>query len=927
MLKARLLYQRVSPAMRHPPEALPTRSITMVNKFVKLQAFSAVIILGLLATSYFILPSGTIGAPSQLDGARENQKSPNAAAVDLDVDFLHYYLDSVFEQIETHARDPETEFGLDDTFFHIMTDDWSTVYGGDTDKYSFDNILTYFGLWSTYYAYLGEQELIETFKDAIVGSPLYTNFGSVNGSAFRWKMGQNGTNPVDTYHLVDNALSLFSLLRYCDTNSVAPANTTALNLYKYLSNVLWHPDDYFLGSNGTDPGEAMSYNNLLGALVLSMLARNKATIFSGSIKSQAENLAQRAFAAVNISGIFEQFGASQGVENNFRESRTIGDRSLKTNALGVAAFADFYLRSGRAAANKSALTLAENLCQVIWDHFYEPDMGTSGGFVDVLNGGDGSIKINQTSLEGNAYWLLALGRLFEASGNITYYEKAIEVYQQVVANLWDETNLGFIRSTGDLGTDSNKSVGENALFYLFLKEIDEAYWKTKLTFTTPMTELVVHAGSMVNFTWQYNMTFTSENNVDINQGIGKANVTMNLRYDSNGSFINAISNYTNVNGTCTFLYPLPEELPLGLYSIYAFANRTGFGTAYQVTYFSIVSNISVPSEIDPAIKIVQGESIPFNLTFTNERNNATYVICNGTGPELSMNAATFFLANNTETNANLTIAAGIDAPLGDQKFNLTLVNDSRVIFETQLDVEVLPAVSFEYLEFSRSIVAGVNGEMFIVLENARPTTQESVNITLRGADLQDVTQLISLQPKERVKVYVPLNYTGTHLTGTVTFDVNVSRYTQTIQSSTYTSNLARAIEIQGVSTSTGVVQGRSFYVNIRALNNVNITRQIDVSFKVNGQLVKLEANITLTPGENDLIVEVNPLTSNPWDVTTYELDVNITVGSETVFQDRLLVQSILSIESIIFAYVLPIVFPIAIILILLQRKKKRDMLR
>jgi hypothetical protein len=443
---------------------------------------------------------------------------------------------------------------------------------------------------------------------------------------------------------------------------------------------------------------------------------------------------------------------------------------------------------------------------------------------------------------------------------------------------------------------------------------------------------VVYVNPIINLTCQYNVSWVRDytSNIGINytisQGIPWANVSFTLR-NSTGDVIAKIENYTNENGSFNLLYTLPADLPLGTYIIHGYANRTGYGlkpTKILTTQFSIISNISV-SKIDPAIQVVQGETKEFNITFSSTRNNAMWVKYNGTGTGLNLSEQTFLLANNNVTSHLMNITAGLDALVGSHDVVLTLVNDSITLFAYLLTIEVLPAVTFEYVEYAQKIVAGFDGQMYIMLENARPSAQETVNVILSGEDLEAITLPVTLQGQEKVKVYVPLNFTGTFNKGALNFQVNLTRYTQILASNTYTTELVPAIEVQSFSTSTEIVQGRDFYINFQAINNKNVTQPVQLYININGQLTQVEIN--LLPGQNNIIVPRSPLTVNPWDFGTYTIDITVKVGGSAIYQDRLSVTAMTSVENVLFCYVLPIAIPIAAILIFIQRQKKRELLR
>ncbi|HMF34314.1 MAG TPA: hypothetical protein VKK79_23005, partial [Candidatus Lokiarchaeia archaeon] len=145
----------------------------------------------------------------------------------------------------------------------------------------------------------------------------------------------------------------------------------------------------------------------------------------------------------------------------------------------------------------------------------------------------------------------------------------------------------------------------------------------------------------------------------------------------------------------------------------------------------------------------------------------------------------------------------------------------------------------------------------------------------------------------------------------------------------YTIQEVTALQIQDITASTQVPQGHALYIAVQAFNNLNTTQSVDIY--LNGK--PWQIGVAIVPGANNIFLTLDPLNPlypivwNPYDLGSHNVNVTVIASGTTLVTQNFAIQSTVPIENVLLFYVLPVVIPIAAVLISYQRKKKREMLR
>ncbi|GAF91453.1 unnamed protein product, partial [marine sediment metagenome] len=140
---------------------------------------------------------------------------------------------------------------------------------------------------------------------------------------------------------------------------------------------------------------------------------------------------------------------------------------LDVNALGIITLLEFWVGSGM---ESDFLEKAVNLYNSLDDHLWNL---TGDDLYSNIAESNWFLFDSSTNLNSNALMLEACIRLFQLTGNITYYNRAIELFDSFEKNLYDSVNKAYDFSI----SDSSKNFNTNLKLY-------DAYLKTSETYSS-----------------------------------------------------------------------------------------------------------------------------------------------------------------------------------------------------------------------------------------------------------------------------------------------------------------------------------------------------------------------------------------------------------------------------------------------------------
>ena len=231
------------------------------------------------------------------------------------------------------------------------------------------------------------------------------------------------------------------------------------------------------------------------------------------------NMTSNFWDSSNYKGFYERDKAIYGLNQL---------KYLKTNALGIITLTEYYIETG--STNDTAIEMAETIYQKIKANLYNETYGgyEKSGF-ETWDHSNYSLL-----LEDNAWFLMALTRLFKATSKEEYYDDAIDLFQFFETHMYDDENGGYIYSIGPPNNIMDKNIFANNLLIRAYHELSEIFYNTQLNgYFNDST--IIKGEESLNLTCNYRIykeyVFeNSQNSFTLINNTENANTTFIIRY-------------------------------------------------------------------------------------------------------------------------------------------------------------------------------------------------------------------------------------------------------------------------------------------------------------------------------------------------------------------------------------------------------------
>ncbi|MHA1933168.1 MAG: hypothetical protein ACW96X_11540, partial [Promethearchaeota archaeon] len=239
---------------------------------------------------------------------------------------------------------------------------------------------------------------------------------------------------------------------------------------------------------------------------------------------------------------------------------------LDVNALGIITLLEFWIESGMENDSSyllRAVELYDSLDNHLWDIGNKLYYNIGRPSWDILIDSSHDLKANALILE-------ACLRLFELTGNITYYNRAVEIFESFENDLFDGGNNSYDFSL----TNSTKNLNSNLNLRKSYQKASEIFMSTSVKSEYNLTETIPNYlidQDVMNLTSVY--SFSKENQYynpgndsyvpfTVSYNITDADINYLLKYP-NGSFFSQIENQIiDPDTSHSLIYPIEETLPL-----------------------------------------------------------------------------------------------------------------------------------------------------------------------------------------------------------------------------------------------------------------------------------------------------------------------------------------------------------------------------
>ncbi|TXT67493.1 MAG: hypothetical protein BAJALOKI1v1_80026 [Promethearchaeota archaeon] len=783
--------------------------------------------------------------------------------------------------------------------------------------YSLDNILLYNSLLKNEY----DSSQILTIYDDLQDTFLWYNGPGSDLTEFDYGFVasiDNSTEDVNDYqrNLLDNLMPIFLLLDHMPST---PSSSYLSNIEQAFtlinSSEFWQEStDHFLSHNSSS-GNVYAIDNLYG--ILATLSLNQTDQMNSQVRIDAGQLANKTMEMITAK--FWDSPDNGYIHSLTSDLTSVADSNkyLETNAIGILTLVEYWKYLNQTEYLTNATALFNTINTTLWNNTYG-----EGAYVN-QSANDWTSPNNIIDIKANALMMEACLTLFEVSGNISYYDTAINLYNTFETIFYNSTIHAYASS---LDTSSGtKNEDKNLLYNLYLSEAYlaalEVYENSSISATFNNSEQIPQFifdqdNLTVISTYAYNSSY-------INHSISNADLTYTIRYP-NETIVTSLTNTTNENGTHILSYPLSSGLLIAdYYTITIFANKSFFKYATTIMLFNVSSGIEYVSGLEDENEYNQGVSVNITLVLNNTRDTNVNVNFSIEAGGTLITSPRPYLLNSSEDSITLwnNFTVKNDAVAGNYTFHFILKNGTDIYLDLTRIIEIKASIVVTQLVYEGRIVKGDTTEISFNIANFLQNQSTSFNLSITGDHITSYAAEINIAPNEIKSLNINLKVDDAIIDQDIQIRVLVYRGNITYFNTTITPQIINKFEIASFYYPSTTTQGASAQFLVSILNNKNTNELYMVA--VNGEMT---AGL-LVPGDNRVAIDLEPIL-NPYDISTKMYQIVIFDNTFTeVFRFYFSSEIRISTMNFVVFYILPIIIPIAIVVYFKNKQLKTDRLK
>lgn len=811
----------------------------------------------------------------------------------------------------------------------------------DDTIYSEDNLIMYNSLMKSE---ITPTETFDLFLK-LKSTPLwYDGIGLYDYGFVKSVDNSTGEKKNDVRYLLDNLLPIFLLIENIEEDiddiligGKHPTDSIEEMFYLINSTEFWDETyDGFDNSNSTN--YKYSESNFYAILANLLVHRTYDQLgLNDAIKDRAYDLANKTMYSM-INNMWEGTAFYHDA-NRVWDTSTEGQRyfHLKTNALGILALLEFWVGSGMESTSpffSLATQLYNNLNNNIWndiDKLYYNITQPNWNIWDF-----------DYDLSANALMLEACIRFFQLTGNITYYNRAIELFNSFENNLYDEINNAYDFSLAD----HSKNLNSNLKLFAAYLDASDTYGSTVLEAKYNLTSVIPNyvfnqdimnitsVYSFVNTGTYYNLTTESYLPFTIRYNITNVDINYLFKYP-NGTFLYQFEyQIISPDDSHTLIHAIEEALPIGDgYNIYIWANTTYFSLGDTIKRFNVVSGLT-DEPIEGLVSLLyQGPILNITLPINYTRKDNLTLMASLTGKGIVNFTAqeVNFTENYQERGAiiyiqfNLTARPG--AVPGPSEIDFKIYQGNLIYLEVKKSIEIGYSFDYEHLIYQSKVVRGENINVYLDLINFLPNATQSLNVSFSGITKPSIETFIqeeTLYEKEIRSVSYSLQTLNNIVNDTIRIEMNIIQNTTIYYTDILSIEIIPKFIIKSVSFPAKLSQGAPAYFILVLQNNLEDPEGF--TLYLNGKITQTNIN-ELIPGENRIVKKIST-TSNPYEfgAKIFKLTIEDSENNE-IAKFYFKVDIELSTFNLVFFYLLPCIVPLGIILYFLNQQIKHKKLR
>jgi len=833
----------------------------------------------------------------------------------------------------------ESDLALDINTYFREGNNVGDINIGDDKVYPIDNLLLYKTLlkddtnaFETFDAYLKLKE-----------SPLWYQ-SSTDEDAYGFVRAVNGTTGQildDERYLTDNLMPIFLLIENIGydidditINSISPKDSIEEIFNLINSTQFWDDtNEGFYYNNATEDKYAES--NMNAVLAMLQIHRVYEEIDpTNAIKDRALELAN-----ITIHKLLDELwdtlnggGFSYFSLGNWGSAgASSAYKYLQTNALGIITLLEYWIGSGMQKDStylQNATYLFDKLEVSLWNSThkaYETNGDNSWGA-----GGGASDSIE---LEPNAVMMSACLKLFEYTGNITYYDRAWDLFNTFESSFYDGAVNSYNTSIDPPPDDDKNFYANLKLCEAYLNAYDIYNSTTLNSFYNVTDEIpdyifyqdtlnITSIYSFMKSNQYYNDTTKNYEQFTIEYNIDNANISYIFK-NPEKVILDTTTQQMTENST-TLLYDITDtfEIENGYY-LQLFANCSNFDIAHILKQFNVISGLINHSIQGLPDILYQGPVSNIIIPVNNTRNKDIDLTVYLEGDNINNEIQDITFNTLVLTNVSFNLATTLGATIGPHTLSITFKNGTITYLEIIIIIDIGHSFDYTNLIYESYIVSGGSAFVSMSLVNFLPDNTQTFNVSFFEDDTLILKEETLLDKNEIKSVYYNLNLTDTE-THLVNVTMEISRGSTVFYTKQFYVEIIEKFEILNVFFPEIISQGVAAQFIMMIQNN----QEQSESFKLYMNGAPVETDIDgLGPGINRIVAEVIP-SINPYDfgIVSYTFELRDSSG-ETVVQYYFEVRLELSPSNLFFFYIVPILIPIGVILLYKNKEIKHRLLR
>ncbi|MFX1311209.1 MAG: hypothetical protein ACFFHD_01170 [Promethearchaeota archaeon] len=809
----------------------------------------------------------------------------------------------------------------------------------DDTIYAEDNLLLYKTLLKS------EINDIETFDIYLnlKSTPLWYKYNNDNSEYGFVRSVDNSTSQVkdDDRYLYDNLLPIFLLIENIgdqiddiSINNTKPQDSIEEMFILLNSSEYWNDVDkgfYNYNSSDTYYTESNLYS-ILANLLIHRAYKQYKVVDNKNIKDRTFELANQTMEALLAKmwgdGAFYYY-ADLGWDNTGPGKQAY---HLNVNALGIITLLECWIETGM-QNNSNLYNKAITIYNSLEDNLFN-DTDPYNLYFNKSSTSDWSSIQKTFDLKANAMMMSACVRLFDLTGNFTFYKRAIEIYNDLELYFFDNLNNAYSFSLMDSGKQLNSNLKLSEAYLRGSEIYSSVVLKSEYNVTREVPNYVFNQDKM-NLTSIYlfvrnhqyfNQSDNSYMPFTINYTIINASYNHLIKYP-NGTLLDQFEKYIT-NTSYTFNYTIEETLPIeDGYFIYVWANTSYFGMAENLKRFNVISGVTNKTIEGLDRSIYPGSIINVSLTVNYTRKDNLTLTAYLEGKYLINilpQEINFTSLEEITIYFNITIKLG--AIPGSIEIFFKFKKENVLYLSVRKVIEISNSFDYSNLVYESKVVGGDNLYVSLDLINYLQNATQSLNVSFSGISYDIIAPYVkevNLLENEIKTVNFYLKTIENAKIDSFEIEMNITQNATVYYSEILTIEFIPKFEIISTSFPNAISQGASAYLIILIQYNKEIPENF--SLYINNKLV--ETNIDeFVYGENRLVKKIVP-TINPYEFGTKSYNIELKDYSEaTIAQFYFEVVLELSTFNFIIFYLLPCIIPIGIILYFVNKEIKHKKL-